>query len=270
MRVACEEYGSATPYLAFRHVFRRLLGGTADAPSDVVASELRRVVAAFLPDFEPFLPLLADVVDVAVPSTRQVDDLEPRFRRARLEHGAVRLLRAFISGPSALVFEDAHAMDEASASLLKRVVLEAESLPLLLILTRAPDTRLDLPEGAIQRLVLELEPLAGEAAARLAQEGAGGACRRRRSPPSSSGRTGTRCSSGSCCAPPEAPAPWRGCRSRSNRCWRRRSTCSRRRTARSSGPPPCSAATSIPTSCTSCSRRASPSTTPCGPGSRTT
>ena len=124
LRVACEEYGRATPYLAFRRIFRRLLGGAADAAPDVVAAELQRVVASFLPDLEPFLPLLADVVEVAVPATRAVDELEPRFRRGRLEHCAVQLLRVYVVGPSALVFEDAHFMDEASASLLGRIVLE--------------------------------------------------------------------------------------------------------------------------------------------------
>ena len=172
LRVACEQYGSATPYLAFRHVFRRLLGGASDAANDIVVDELRRVVHAFLPDLEPFLPLLADVVDVPLPSTREVDELEPRFRRTRLEHSAVRLMGLFISGPSALVLEDAHAMDEASASLLRRVVRETDSLPLLVVLTRGPETPLDLPEGS-NHLVIELEPLGEDVAARLAGGGSG-------------------------------------------------------------------------------------------------
>jgi class 3 adenylate cyclase/tetratricopeptide (TPR) repeat protein len=172
LRVACEQYGSATPYFAFRHVFRRLLGGSSDAANDIVIAELRRVVQAFLPDLEPFLPLLADIVDVAVPSTREVDELEPRFRRARLEHSAVRLMALFISGPSALVLEDSHAMDEASASLLRRVVLETDSLPLLVVLTRGPETPIDLPEGS-DRLVIKLEPLGEDMAARLATGGNG-------------------------------------------------------------------------------------------------
>ncbi len=172
LRVACEQYGSATPYLAFRHVFRRLLGGASDAANDIVVAELRRVVAAFLPDLEPFLPLLADVVDVSVPATREVDELEPRFRRTRLEHGAVRLMGLFISGPSALVLEDAQAMDEASASLLRRVIFETDALPLLVVLTRGPETPLDLPEGS-DRLVIELEPLGEEVAVRLAGSGSG-------------------------------------------------------------------------------------------------
>jgi class 3 adenylate cyclase/tetratricopeptide (TPR) repeat protein len=170
LRVACEEYGSSTPYLAFRHIFRRLLGGAADAANDDVAGELRAVVAAHLPDLEPFLPLLADIVGVSMPSTPEVDDLEPRFRRVRLEYCAVRLLGVFVKGSSALVLEDAHAMDEASASLLGRLVGELGTLPLLVVLTRGPGTAVGLPEGSAHP-VIELHPLEEEAAARLAGSG---------------------------------------------------------------------------------------------------
>ena len=168
LRVACEEYGSATPYLPFRRVYRRLLGIVDDTPNDAAAAELTRAVTELTPELGPFLPLLADVVDVNVPSTREVDELEPRFRRTRLESCALQLLRAFVAGPSALVFEDAHAMDEASASLLARIGLEATELPLLVVLTRRPEGRASLPEAVERVLVLDLKPLAGDAAARLA------------------------------------------------------------------------------------------------------
>ncbi len=172
LRVACEEYGSATPYLAFRRIFRRLLGGAADAPNEVVARELRRAVAADLPVLEPFLPLIADVVGLPMSSTREVDELEPRFRRVRLEYSAVELLRAFVKVPSALVFEDAHAMDEASVSLLARLVGDVSSLPLLVVLTRGPETPVALADDR-DRPVIDIQPLGAEAAARLAGNRAG-------------------------------------------------------------------------------------------------
>ena len=64
-------------------------------------------------------------------------------------------------------------MDEASASLLAKIALEAASLPLLVILTGRPETRTALPERIGRVLVLKVEPLAGEAAAQLAGGGAG-------------------------------------------------------------------------------------------------
>jgi class 3 adenylate cyclase/tetratricopeptide (TPR) repeat protein len=178
LRVACEEYGSATPYLPFRRVYRRLLGLVDGTPNDLAAAALQRAVAERTPELEPYLPLLADVVDVRVPPTREVDELEPRFRRTRLEDCAVALLRALAQGPSALIFEDAHAMDEASASLLAKLALEMSELPHLLVLTRRPESRITLPERVTGVLVLDLQPLTGEAAARLARAdggvGAGG------------------------------------------------------------------------------------------------
>jgi len=168
LRVACEEYGSATPYLPFRRILRRLLGIGDDTPNAEAAVELRRAVRELTPDLEGFLPLLADVVDVAVPSTVQVDELETPFRRRLLENFVVRLLHSYLSLPSALVLEDAHAIDEASASLLGRIAVEAPELPLLVVLTRGPEGRKPLAEGVGSRLVLELEPLAQQAAVRLA------------------------------------------------------------------------------------------------------
>ncbi len=172
-RVACEEYGSATPYLPFRRVYRRFLGLVDGTANDVAAAELERAVSELTPELVPFLPLLADVVDVRVGPTREVDELGPRFRRTRLEECALGLLRAFVSGPSALVFEDAHAMDEASASLLARIALEASEMPLLVVLTRRPEGRISLPERADRVLRLDLKPLGGDAAARLAGGGSG-------------------------------------------------------------------------------------------------
>jgi len=168
IRVACEEYGSSTPYLPFRRVLRRLLGLGDDAPDDTVAAELRVAVSELASELEPYLPLLADVVGVQMASTREVDELEPRFRRGRLEHCVVQLLRAYASTPSALVFEDAHAMDEASASLLGRIALVTGELPLLIVLTRGLEGGSVLPDTVDRSWVLELEPLPSDAAARLA------------------------------------------------------------------------------------------------------
>jgi class 3 adenylate cyclase/tetratricopeptide (TPR) repeat protein len=173
LRVACEQYGSATPYLPFRRVLRRLLGLADEASDATVASVLRTAVTEFTPELEPLLPLLADVVGVQVPSTREVDELEPRFRRGRLEHCVAQLLRSYLAAPSALVFEDAHAMDEASRSLLGRVSLDAGDLPLLVVLTRGPEGASVLPEGTARTWTLELAPLTGDAAARLAGGGPG-------------------------------------------------------------------------------------------------
>ena len=58
----------------------------------------------------PAIPL-----DLEVLATREVDDLAAPFRRARL-HGAVAtLLDALLAGPTLVVLEDAHWLDDASS-----------------------------------------------------------------------------------------------------------------------------------------------------------
>ena len=62
------------------------------------------------------VPLLAIPLDLEVLATREVDDLAAPFRRARL-HGAVAtLLDALLAGPTLVVLEDAHWLDDASSS----------------------------------------------------------------------------------------------------------------------------------------------------------
>ena len=107
----------------------------------------------------------------------------------RLEYSAVELLRAFVKVPSALVFEDAHAMDEASVSLLARLVGDVSSLPLLVVLTRGPETPVARADDR-DRPVIDIQPLGAEAAARLAGNRAGLALAR--SPGLGHSRTGQR------------------------------------------------------------------------------
>ena len=167
LRVPCEDYGSATPYLPFRRIFRVLLGINDTASNEAAEVALRQVVRRLSPDLEPYLPLLGDVAGIAVPTTPEVDELEGRFLRSRLERSVVQLIKAYLSGPSALVFEDAHSMDEASASLLEQIALEVGHLSLLIVLTRGVDRPGPIPH-TISPTIIDLEPLAADAAADLA------------------------------------------------------------------------------------------------------
>ena len=73
------------------------------------------------PELVPWLPLVALPLDVQVEPTQEVEELQPAFRRARL-HGVVEsVLAKLLEGPTLLVIEDAHWMDEASAELLRHL-----------------------------------------------------------------------------------------------------------------------------------------------------
>ena len=167
LKVVCDDYESTTPYVPFRRILRQLFGfgtGTTDQTAEPV---LRRAVRELAPQMEPFLPLLADLVGVQVPTTRQVEELEIRFRRTRLADLVVSLLTSFVSEPTAVVIEDAHAMDEASDSLLGRISAEVSGLPLLVVCTRNPD-RATIAAGDAGHVVIDLEPLGRDAAVALA------------------------------------------------------------------------------------------------------
>jgi class 3 adenylate cyclase/tetratricopeptide (TPR) repeat protein len=138
-RLACEEYGRSTPYLPFRWLLRSVLGLDEEAAAPVVAARLRAAVADQTPELVPWLPLLGDVLDVAVPATAEVEALEPRFLRRRLEEAVIEMLSAFLAGPTAVVFEDAHEMDEASVDLLGRLARVVGERPWLVVLARRGD-----------------------------------------------------------------------------------------------------------------------------------
>jgi class 3 adenylate cyclase/tetratricopeptide (TPR) repeat protein len=170
-RVSCERNGAAIPYRPFRRLLRALLDIGDDAADAVVADELRRTVRTLVPHLEPLLPLLADVVDTRVASTPEVDELEPQFRRERLEGCAVELIGARLTEPSALVFDDAQDLDEASSSLLAKLAAMARRRRLLVVVTCGPGGQPPLPDGVGRRMVLAR--LDDGASQRLAQNASG-------------------------------------------------------------------------------------------------
>jgi class 3 adenylate cyclase/tetratricopeptide (TPR) repeat protein len=138
-RVACDSFSGGRPYWPLRASARQLLGVDDDVPGPEVAAALMVTLEEKAPALRPWAPLLADVFDVVVPPTREVGDLEPRFRRRRLESAFVELTETLAGGPAAFVFEDTHALDQASASLVLRIAQQAETSPWLVVLTHRSD-----------------------------------------------------------------------------------------------------------------------------------
>lgn len=162
--ITCDEYEMLTPYRTFRALFESALGLTA---SDRDAAVLRKAVAVCDPALLAWLPLLAKIVDIDVPSTPEVDAIDDHFRQAKLQEVAAQCLAATLPERLVLIFEDVHHMDDASIGLLRRLSTEATSRPWLIIVTRRDVDEGFLPEQAT--MSIRLAPLDDEAAVRLAQ-----------------------------------------------------------------------------------------------------
>ncbi|MGH3130706.1 MAG: adenylate/guanylate cyclase domain-containing protein, partial [Gaiellaceae bacterium] len=159
---ACEPYDSTTAYFPFRRLLRGLLqvNGNGDAAANTTA--LRQRLASVAPDLEPWIPLLALPLDLEVSPTRETDELDPAFRRARLHGVVASLLGVLLPSPTLLAFEDAHWMDEASSELLRHLGGEVTAKPWFTCVTRRPGADgFSAAEGTppIAALTMRLEPL---------------------------------------------------------------------------------------------------------------
>jgi class 3 adenylate cyclase/tetratricopeptide (TPR) repeat protein len=162
----CDEYEASTPY----HAFRGLLRGLLELEGEVVegdARALRARVEASAPHLLPLLPLLGVPLGIELPDTPETKLLEDQFRKARLEEAVRELLGILLLQPTLMIFEDTHWMDEASADLLRALLVGLEERPWLLVVTRRDQaTGFGAPEGS-GAVLLELDPLSEEQAAEL-------------------------------------------------------------------------------------------------------
>lgn len=162
--VSCNEYETLTPYWPFRALFESALRLPAGQRDDAA---LREAVAASDPTLLAWLPVLAKIVDIDVPSTAEVDAVDDRFRQAKLQEVAAQCLAAVLPERTVLVFEDVHLMDDASAGLLDRLCADVADRSWLVVVTRR-----DVPDGFVPQrttTAMRLAPLDEAAAVRLAQ-----------------------------------------------------------------------------------------------------
>lgn len=176
LTTTCSNYDSTTSYFAFRVLLLDLLGiGPGDSPARV-QQRLTRRVQDDAPHLIPWLPVLAPLLAVEMPPTQQTRDLDERFRRNRLEEVALELLEVALPTPTLLVFEDAHLIDEASASLLQRLLAVSAATSWCVVVTRRDTTTGLAPAPTVPGLVtLPLGPLSDEAAIDLIEATTGDA-----------------------------------------------------------------------------------------------
>ncbi len=165
----CEQYESSTAYFPFRRLLREALGIPEDSAHEDVATRLLERVAARAPDLVPFAPLLGIAMDVAVGSTREVDEIEEQFRKARLEEVVTELLGSLLDTPTVILADDAHTIDESSADLLQRLSDQVRERPWLIVVARREDGTGFVPQPGPHVTSLRPAPLTPDAARHLVQ-----------------------------------------------------------------------------------------------------
>ena len=129
-------YDTGMPYIAVRTLLRSVLKVHPHDTPEAIALRLASRVQTKAPELLPWLPLLGIPLDLDLTPTREVREVDPKFRRGRIEELTVALLAALLPNPTLLVFEDTHLMDEASSALLHRLATESHRQPWCFMVTR--------------------------------------------------------------------------------------------------------------------------------------
>lgn len=152
-----EPYGSANAYRMLRDPLRALLGIERGHP-EVMGQALLAALDRIAPDLVSAAPLLADIAQVDVPSTPEVDRLDPRYRPDRVADAFVRLLERALPGRVVVAVEEAHWADAASVRVLDRVAAEVVDRPWSVLAIRRPDPGGFQPDSGLR---VDLAPLPG-------------------------------------------------------------------------------------------------------------
>ena len=160
-----EPYGVGTPYRPLRDPVRRLLG-ISRGDESTMAESLQDAVANLLPGREHLVPLLADVAMIDMPSTPEVDQIDPKFRQDRTADLLTELFDAVCRVPVVFEVDDAHYMDEASTHVMERLAAATADHPWLMLTTRR-----DTPGGFDPDMEkMPLGPLSDDEARQLVHE----------------------------------------------------------------------------------------------------
>lgn len=166
-------YHSNTAYYPFDILLRTTLGLGADADRAAISQRLIARVRESAPQLSPWLSLLAAVLGADMPSSREIDELDERFRRAKVEEVTSEFLRHVLPTPSLLVFENVHLMDDASADLLARLAAEVSTQPWVILVTRRALPSGFVPDPDDGHVRLPLAAIDDTAAAALLESVAG-------------------------------------------------------------------------------------------------
>ena len=134
-RIQCRQYQAATPYFAVRELLGEILdlSGLTD---DEATDRLTHTVETVAPSLLPWLSLIGVPLGLAIEDSTDAAPLEEQFRKRRLEQAVLDLLRAVLTEPTLLCFEDVDWLDDASGDLIRAISADVANRPWLMFVTR--------------------------------------------------------------------------------------------------------------------------------------
>jgi class 3 adenylate cyclase/tetratricopeptide (TPR) repeat protein len=156
LRCDCERTGAATPYTPVRRLLHHVLGTSSAMDPNAIARCLQDCVTAAAPELRPWVSLLGVVLDISIPPSSEVAELEEQHRAERVPELYADLLERMVQTPVILVVEDSYLADSASEGVLAAIGRRAQQQPWLLFVTRD-----DRPTGWMPTATgrIELGPL---------------------------------------------------------------------------------------------------------------
>ena len=141
LRVAfgeCQAFGTTTSYLAWREVWRALLGVEDSADPERQRAAIEQTLTSIDPALVARAPLLEVVLGVPIPDNDLTAAFDPKLRKASLEDLLSRCLTGLATRPQVIVLEDCHWIDELSRDLLEALVRASAALPVCFVLAYRP------------------------------------------------------------------------------------------------------------------------------------
>lgn len=184
---SCQSTERSVAYGPLGPLFRQLLDlPPLDTPNGLdegaAVARLRAQLTGLDPDggLLPRLPLLGDLLGLAIADTPTTAGLEPQLRQEALLGLALEIVRRSAARqPLLLLVEDIHWVDEASWRLLTALAGAVAEMACVLLLSQRPSLGTDALPGApadwqLPGLALTLEELAADGIARLIANRLGG------------------------------------------------------------------------------------------------
>jgi class 3 adenylate cyclase/tetratricopeptide (TPR) repeat protein len=152
----CERTGAGSPYTPVRRLLHQVLGTNSSMDPATLANCLQDCVTTAAPELRPWVSLLGVVLDVTIPPSPEVAELEEQHRAERVPQLVADLLERMVPTPVMLVVEDSYLADPASEGVLTAIARREQQQPWLLFVTRD-----DRPTGWIPAATgrIELGPL---------------------------------------------------------------------------------------------------------------